>query len=168
METSTLPTNPVLDADFKRAFEALPQMTAILSVPEFRFLAVTDMFCQVTTYDRSRLLGVPIVDAFPKNPSVNHKNIHKIESSLKQVVRTKKPHNLDIFRFDLPASTDPTSALIERWWRVVNTPVFDKDGTVVYILNTVEDVDNILDALGELEYAAMLRVRGEAEIDPVQ
>lgn len=154
--------------DYKGAFEALPVVCAILSVPDFRLEAVTDLYLAASERRREDIIGKKVFEAFPENPyekkSGKSRGPVSLRQSLEKVLRTKHADKMGVFRYDIELPQDHDD-YVERWWRTTNTPLLNKKGEVAYIINFIEDVNSILDVLEEAERVAhaKLKVRGKSK-----
>jgi len=130
---------PHLAQRFLREFERSPHPYLILDPrPGFRIVDINDAYARVTMTARGRVVGEPYFDVFPDNPDDwSADGVSKLYDSIRSAVEAGSPHALDIQRYDV---RDAEGHFVERYWRTVNTPIFDMEGRLVYVLDHVEDV----------------------------
>jgi PAS domain-containing protein len=147
------PTPPLTAVDFQSVFQAMPACYLLLS-PDLTALAATTAYYAATNTTPETLLGRYLFDVFPETPqTVRDTKGKNLSYSLQEVLRTKKPHTMPLQRYDLKDTSAPGEAFITRWWRIVNTPIFDAAGTIRYIIETAEDVTTMMEALETAEDA---------------
>ncbi|MFN2527323.1 MAG: PAS domain-containing protein [Candidatus Baltobacteraceae bacterium] len=125
--------------DFRLLFESLPGMYLILT-PTLKIVAVTDAYLKATLTRRDDVVGRPLFEVFPDNPQDEHATGSlNLRASLARVHATRKPHVMALQRYDV-ADLDNPDTFVEKFWSPVNTPVFDSDGSLIYIIHQVEEV----------------------------
>lgn len=118
-----------------RVFETLPHPYLILS-KELYILTASNTYLQLTGKMRAELLEKHLFDVFPQKPDWASEE-GGIVFSLEQVLKTGKPHQLPVTRFDTP---NQSGILQERYWDTAHTPVLDPDGDICYIIHHTQDV----------------------------
>lgn len=89
-------------------------------------LDVNDAYLAVTNTCREDLVGKSVFAVFPGNPTDEvSKNIERTYFSFEQAVKTKKPHTMIIYRYDIPIRG--TDEFEEHYWTTTNTPFLDDD-----------------------------------------
>ncbi len=135
------------DVDFKKVFDALPGINLLLNidVPYFTVLAVSDELLKVqpNIFTRVDLINKPFFEAFPQSVELIAKaGEDSIRSSFEYLINNKKAHALDAQRYEVP---DDNGGFTERWWRIVNKPILNEAGEVVYILqSSVEITEQVI------------------------
>lgn len=124
-----------LPPEMLRVFETLPHPYLILS-KELYILTASNTYLQLTGKMRAELLEKHLFDVFPKKPDWASEE-GGIVFSLEQVLKTGKPHQLPVTRFDTP---NQSGILQERYWDTAHTPVLDPDGDICYIIHHTQDV----------------------------
>jgi len=111
--------------------------------PGLHIVDVNDAYLQATMSTRAALLGKPLFEAFPDNPDdPNANGVSLLYASLRMAGETRKPDAMRICRYDIRA---PSGRFVLRYWSPLNTPVFDEEGRLIYLLHQVEDVtDDVL------------------------
>lgn len=120
-------------------FEYLPGACLVLEpLPPFRIIDVNQAYLDASSTDRS-IIGKALFDVFPDNPELpDATGVHNLKNSLQQVIQTGKKHHMQVQRYDtrMPHSNE----FVMRYWRPLNIPVFDDDGSLSCIIHSVEDV----------------------------
>jgi DNA-binding CsgD family transcriptional regulator len=86
---------------------------------------------------RPELTGRDLFEAFPDNPEAPEAHaVRNLRASLGRVLDHGHPDQMPAQRYDI---RDRDGRFEERWWELVNIPVF-QDGRLVSILHHVADV----------------------------
>lgn len=112
-------------------------------------LAANDVYLSLAFAQRDQIIGKYLFDVFPDNPDDPEADgVAKLTHSLKQVLKTKKPHIMPLQKYDVqnPKKNGKWEA---RYWRPENWPILDDKGNVVYIVHCVEEVTHLVDLLNE-------------------
>jgi signal transduction histidine kinase/DNA-binding response OmpR family regulator len=129
---------------FKTLFEALPGLYLIIDT-KFTIVAVTDSYLAATKTKRENILGKNIFEVFPDNPEEhNATGVTTLSASLNRVLTLRKADTLSIQKYDIRRPESEGAGFEERYWSPVNSPMFDNDGNVIYIIHKVEDVTEFL------------------------
>ncbi|WP_153797854.1 PAS domain-containing sensor histidine kinase, partial [Foetidibacter luteolus] len=136
--------------DFKRIFEASPGLYLILR-PDLQIVAVTDSYLKNTLTKRELITGRYLFEVFPDNPEDPHADgVKNLRASLERVLEYGLPDAMAIQKYDVP---DPSgNGFVEKYWRPLNSPVFDDQGKVMYIMHQVEDVTDLYQSERNLQY----------------
>ncbi|MGZ3837553.1 MAG: sensor histidine kinase [Flavisolibacter sp.] len=130
--------------DFSQIFDALPQCYLIISpeAPDFRILFANRAYLAVTRQGKD-ILGKSLFTIFPDNPDDPAATVvHNLNDSLNQVLSTRRPHMMDVQRYDTrPPGSDKFDI---RYWKPQNIPVLDPEGKIRYIIHTVQDVTDMM------------------------
>jgi len=106
--------------------------------PGLRIVDVNDAYASVTMIARGAVVGKGLFEVFPDNPDDSSADgVNNLFVSLCVVAETGAAHVMAVQRYDV---RNEDGVFIERYWQPVNTPVFDRDGHLRYILHHVEDV----------------------------
>jgi signal transduction histidine kinase len=125
-------------------FDFLPGCYLILSpqAPEFLILDVNAAYLTVSHTTRA-IVGKPLFEVFPDNPDDLHATgVKNLTASLERVLKTKQPHEMAIQRYDTRRPEGDGFTI--RYWKPANIPVLTDDGSIKYIIHTVEDVTNLM------------------------
>lgn len=130
---------PLLAGAFQREFAAAPQPYLLIDPrPGLHIVDANDAYAQVTLTNRHELAGRKLFDVFPDNPADRDADgVRTLHASLCRVMATRRPHHMAVQRYDV---RDARSEFVERYWRPVNTPLFDETGAIVHILHHAEPV----------------------------
>ncbi|NBD14194.1 ATP-binding protein [Corallococcus silvisoli] len=139
-----MPPTPLVAPDFRSLFEASPDPYLVLT-PGFIIVAVTDSYLRVTQTRREAILGRHIFDVFPNNPlDPTATGVGNLRESLERVLRTRAPDAMAVQKYDIPRPESAGGGFEPRYWSPLNTPVFDADGTLRYVLHRGEDVTEFI------------------------
>ncbi len=128
----TIPANT-----FKLLFEQLPGLYLILN-PDFTIVAVSDPYLKATLTIREEIIGRNIFDVFPDNPDDNTATgVFNLRASLNYVVQRGQPHAMADQQYDIRR---PDGTFEERYWSPLNSPIFDEQQQLCYIVHKVQDV----------------------------
>jgi PAS domain-containing protein len=124
---------------FRDQFEKSPHLyLAVDPRPGLHIVDINDAHAQATMTNRVAVAGRPLFEVFPDNPDLpDADGVSNLYASLRAVADSGRPHAMPIQRYDI---RDPDGRFVERYWRPLNSPVFDAEGRLVYLLHHVEDV----------------------------
>ncbi|MDX5422850.1 MAG: PAS domain-containing protein [Hymenobacteraceae bacterium] len=122
-------------------FRSLPGLYLVLT-PDLVVVDATDAYLHATLSSREAIMGKYFFDAFPNNPATPDLNsAGEFEYSLRYVLRERQPHAMPVLRYDLPCRRENgTLHFEERYWSPSNSPVFDTQGNVTFILHEARDI----------------------------
>jgi PAS domain-containing protein len=128
-----------LVGSFQDQFENSPHPYLVVDPrPGLRIVDINDAYSQATMTKRAAVAGCPLFEVFPDNPDLSDADgVSNLYASLRAAADSGRPHAMPIQRYDI---RDPDGRFVERYWRPLNTPVFDAEGRLVYLLHHVEDV----------------------------
>lgn len=131
---------PENDIDFKVVFQSMPGMGMILlpNDPDYTIVDVTNGMLLFAKVEKENLISKNLCDVFPDNPEdLTASGVKNLRNSLQQVISKKKPHHMEVQRYDVK---NENGIFDELYWLTLNTPVLNKYGAVDYILNTSTNV----------------------------
>jgi PAS domain S-box-containing protein len=133
-----------LTPDLLQVFETVPDLYLILSV-DLVILTASNAYLEATFTRRQAIVGKYVFDVFPDNPATPHAfAVRNLEASLREVVATRKSHQMALQRYDVPRPLDQrgfeAQSFEEKYWLPLNTAVLDGQGELAYIIHKVEDV----------------------------
>jgi hypothetical protein len=141
-------------------FDAQPTATLVLDT-DLRIRAVNRAYEAAVQRSADDLLGSPLFDAFPDNPTdADADGVRNLGASLESVARRGRPHDMLVQRYDI---ADPvTGEWVTRVWRPVNLPVLDGD-RVVGLLHQTTDITPSPAGLRSVlsHYRALLQANGD-------
>lgn len=126
--------------DYKNIFNSLPGVYLLLlpDTPNFTIADLNESRISVTLGDRATI-GQPLFEVYtdnPENPLAT--GVKNLRASLETVLKTKKPHRMEIQRYDI---FNPETKKFElKYWKPENIPVLDKNNNVTLIIHHVEDI----------------------------
>jgi PAS domain S-box-containing protein len=130
--------------DFQALFEAAPGLLLVLA-PDFTIVAVSDAYLAATMTTRAGIVGRGLFEVFPDNPDdPSATGAGNIRQSLEKVRATKRPDTMAIQKYDIRRPASEGGEFEERFWSPQNWPVVDAKGQLIYIINRVEDVTELV------------------------
>lgn len=129
--------------DFRALFEQAPGAYLVLlpDPPRYTIAAVTEAYLRATMSTRDKpdgLLQRGIFEAFPDPPDdPAATGTRNLRHSLETVLRTGAAHRMAVQRYDIQARDGSWEV---RYWEPLNTPILGGNGSVEYVLHSVEDV----------------------------
>jgi len=144
----------LIPSELQRVFRFAPGRVLVLRPDAaFTIVAASVAYLQTTHTDES-IFGRPLFEVFPDNPAFGAPGAKRLAESLQRVILTRAPDTMQPTRYDVHAAD---GGFEERHWLPVNSPVLAADGSVEYILHSVDDATmaasqeavRILDSIGE-------------------
>ena len=127
-------------ARFREEFDPASGIIAALidPAPGLVYVEVNPASEQSLGVSRSDLVGAGLFERFPDNPDdPAAQGVYNVYMSLRLAAETAQPHAMPLQRYDVP---DAQGVFVERYWKIVNTPLFDDKGRLLLLLNTAEEV----------------------------
>jgi two-component system, sensor histidine kinase len=164
-----MPTAPDIDIEqYRRWFESAPGRHLVLAPDAaFTIVGASDAYLQATMVPRAEAVGRALFDVFPDNPdSPDTDGAANLRRSLERVRKSGSPDSMAVQRYDIRRPTAEGGGFETRYWSVVNTPVLATDGTVEYVIHSVEDVTQYVSATADRQrdVAAMQSERAAMEM----
>ena len=136
----TVPDSSVSGPDFEAVFQHMPGLCLVLD-PAFTIVAQNDEHARVTESAGRKIVGQSVFAAFPDNPDDSGATgVSHIRDSLLKVMKTRKPDQLPMLRYDIKPLVGP---YVTRYWSVTNIPMLGADGYVQWILIRAEEVTEL-------------------------
>ena len=131
-------THPVR-LDFRHLFESVPGLLLVLLPDDdFTIAAMSDAYSIRSMVRREDAIGQGLFTVFPDDPDdINATGSTNLRSSLKQVLEYRKADPMPLQKYNIRR---PDGTFEPGYWSIVNSPVLDNLGNVLYIINKVEDV----------------------------
>jgi two-component system sensor histidine kinase VicK len=149
------------DSIFHLIFKKSPGSLLVKAdMPRFTIVAISDSYPGITPEEGQNLIGNAFFDVFPiggqtVNDDINSPNLFT------GVIQTHKKIDIPHYRYDV--YNEETDNHEIRYWSGCNTPIFDADNQVAYILNTVVDITGeVLARQSAVENEQRLRLAAEA------
>src|SRR5881397_4079972 len=123
----------IMGSDCRLIFDHLPGMYMILKPdpPDFTILDYNKALLQAKMSSES-IRGKKLFEAFTDNINNSEATgVANLSASLITAIETKKPQRIALQRYDL--LNPQTNQFEERYWSLVNIPVFDAENNIKYI-----------------------------------
>jgi signal transduction histidine kinase len=133
------------ELDFKRLFEASPDILLVLlpDSPRFTIVAATDSRLAATMTTREQY-GRGLFEVFPDNPDdPATSGSANLRASLARVMATRAADTMAVQKYDIRG---PDGVFQAKYWSPRNIPVLAPSGEIRYILHRVEDVTELVRA----------------------
>ncbi|MBI3675602.1 MAG: PAS domain-containing protein [Proteobacteria bacterium] len=131
-------------SDFTIIFEKTPGMCLILDT-SFNIVAQNDAHASATLTTRANTIGRWLFEVFPDNPNdSNADGISHVRASLLKVLKTCTPDTVPAVKYDIARPMSEGGGYEVRYWRIVNTPIIGTDGFVQWIINTADDITELV------------------------
>jgi signal transduction histidine kinase len=139
--------------NYKKIFDASPSLFLLLRPDkDFTIIDASDSYLEATLTVKYEIKGKPLFTVFPDNPDEPGANgTSNLRNSLLRVINNKKADTMPIQKYDIPIPKEKGGGYEERYWNPMNTPVFDENKEVEYIIHQVEDVTATVYLKKELE-----------------
>ncbi len=122
---------------FQRLFESAPGLYLVLQ-PDMTIVAVSDNYLNATMTKRNEILGRGLFDVFPDNPDEpDATGVSNLRASLNFVLENGLAHSMAVQKYDIRR---PDGTFEERYWSPINSPVFNEQKKVQWIIHRVDDV----------------------------
>ncbi len=130
--------------DFRVLFESLPGLYLVLT-PDLRIVAASDAYLRATRTRREEILGREVFDVFPDNPDdPGTSGESNVRASFARVVHHRCADAMAEQKYDIRRPESEGGGFEERYWSLVNSPVFGEDQKLTYIVNSVKDVTELV------------------------
>ena len=125
----------------KEIFNVMPFPSLVLlpDFPTFTIIEVNDAYLNLAGASREDLLGKGFFDSFSENPCLHYPGK---ENLLEELLLDHKPNKTPVYEFRVPAKDYPGTQT--RYLISSNTPVFDSNKKVEYIIRSVTDVTEMI------------------------
>ena len=140
---AVLPSDPesrqaLLEA-FRRDYGGSPKPAALIDPePGLLIVEANPTYEQAVNLRRERMAGQPLFLLFPDNPDDPEAHgVSHLYDSLRAVAETGRPHAMADQRYDI---RDGDGRFVERYWRLLNSPMTDAFGRLVFLLHVAEEV----------------------------
>ena len=106
--------------------------------PGLHIVDINDAYAAATLTARAKAAGGKLFDVFPDNPDdPDADGVSNLYESIQRAANRGEPHTMMLQRYDV---RDAGGQFVRRYWRPVNTPVFDDAGRLVYILHSAGEL----------------------------
>ncbi|HYD34049.1 MAG TPA: PAS domain S-box protein, partial [Methylophilaceae bacterium] len=155
--------------DIYKAVFASSSIGGYLLSPDFIILDVNQAFLKTCGRKKEQLVGYNVFDVFTANPDDDaDTGLEAFRKSLVRVIVDREPVTLAMQRYPIKMYPEAGQPYFEeRFWSAVNTPIFNEQGELAYILHSTIDITELVSTRNQLE-AAMAgqseRARLEANV----
>ncbi|GAB3193917.1 PAS domain S-box-containing protein [Pontibacter aydingkolensis] len=127
-----------LSSDLTLVFRAMPGLYLLLT-SDFDVQDATTAYTKSIDLIPEDIIGKNIFNLFTDNPHDSYDAAkHALNTSLNHVLKYKIAHTIPLVRVDLPQHS--RQGFEEKYWKVINTPILDSDGDILYILHEARDI----------------------------
>ena len=127
----------VTTPDFKTLFESAPGWAIVLT-PDLIIVAVSDAYLCDTMTKREEIINRRLFDVFADDATDS--GVRNLQASLESVLQNRSQHSMPVQKYHVRRPESQGGGFEQRYWSLVNTPVFGVDNEVAYIVHRVEDV----------------------------
>jgi PAS domain S-box-containing protein len=122
------------------SLERAPDRYLILS-PDLDIIGVTQAYLDATMTCRADIVGRHLFDVFPDNPADPAADgVRNLHASLKRVLASGAPDEMPVQKYDVRRPSGDGGGFQEKYWKPLNAPVLEHDGSIAYIVHRVDDV----------------------------
>lgn len=126
--------------DYEPLFHASPNPYVLLT-PDLTLVDVNNAYLRMMGFERQAVLGRPLFEAFP---IPGEEQARLVRDSFARVIAGKAEDSITSLHYPLLHQTDTEEVWEDRYWTLVNTPLFDEAGEISFILNYVTDITHII------------------------
>ena len=126
---------------YRALFESSAGAYIVLRPDDYTIIAISDAYTALTRHGRDQLIGRHLFDVFPELPmAALAQGVDTLRASLDRVKAEQRADAIAVHRYPVPVSSAEGSALEDRYWSTINSPVFGPAGDLAFIVHRVEDV----------------------------
>jgi PAS domain S-box-containing protein len=130
--------------DFRALLGGAPGLYLVLT-PGFKIVGASDSYLRATLTTRENILQRAVFDVFPDNPKdFTPDGASKLRESLERVLRDGVSDTMAVQKHAIRLPELAGGGLEERFFSPVNSPVFDAENRLTYIIHRFEDVTDIV------------------------
>jgi signal transduction histidine kinase len=120
--------------------ESLPGLYLVLT-PELKIVAASHAYLKATLTTPD-IIGLGIFEVFPDDPNdPAATGVANLQASFDRVLQTEAPDTMAIQKYAVERAD---GSFEERHWSPINSPVFNLDRRIEYIVHRVEDVTDFV------------------------
>lgn len=123
---------------------SVPGHYLIVEPEEYRVVAASDDYLNVTMTDRRTITGQSLFDVLPVESGTE--GLRRLRASLDQVVAERQTDEMAVTHYRVPRSGSDDE-FVDRWWSPINSPVFNAAGELEFIVIRAEDVTPVVERL---------------------
>jgi len=154
---------------FRRLFENSPSRYLVLDEMDFQVVAVSEAYLAATMTRRDEILGRSLFDVFPDDPEdPDADGVRNLRASLGRVKSERRADVMAVQRYPIRRPHAEGGQFEERWWSVINTPIFSEQDELIYIIHRAEDVTPFVRRIDEEEKEQTDRITLESHVQLMQ
>jgi PAS domain S-box-containing protein len=128
-------------AYWRSLFEYSPGLYLVLKPYSYEIVAVSEAYLKATMTNRDRIMGKTLFEVFPDDPNLPEATgVRNLSASLRRVEQNKKTDVMAVQLYPVRKPIEESREFEERYWSPINSPVFDHNGNLAFIIHRVEDV----------------------------
>lgn len=133
------------DNFLKQIFRSAPHPYLILHADKaYTISDANDCYLEATGIKREEVIGRGLFEVFPDDPNdTTASGVSDLHISLDRVLRCGKSDIMGVQKYDIPLR-DGSGKFTVKYWSPVNTPIFGENGSVEFIIHSVEDVTEFM------------------------
>jgi len=132
------------EPNYENLFKSLPGSYLVLE-PSLRIVAASDAYLSTTSTERSDLVGRFLFDVFPRNHDyLSADAIRDIGASIDRVLQSGVADSMAVQRDEMRRPESEGGGVDFRYWSPSNSPILGPDGSVAYIIHSIENVTELI------------------------
>lgn len=128
------------DHFYELLFHASPNAYLLLN-PDLTLADMNTAYLSMLGIERQAVLGKPLFEVFPIPAE---EQARQLRDSFARVIAGKVGDTIPSLHYPLLHKTDTEETWEERYWTIVNTPLLDEAGNILFILNYVTDITYLI------------------------
>ena len=131
--------------DLGAAFDASPNAYVLLRPADLTIVAANQAYLDAVSVTRDQIVGKPMFESFDSGSGSDApENVRQVRTSLERARDLRQRDHLAAVRFSLlRPGADGRPVYEERLWSATHTPVLNRDGEVVLLLQHTTDVTDL-------------------------
>jgi PAS domain-containing protein len=107
------------ELNFRLLFESAPGQYLVLT-PDLTIVGVSDAYLRATMTNREEILGRPLFEVFPDNPTDHSASgVRNLRASLERVLQAKTADSMPLQKYDIRRPASAGGGFDERYWSPV-------------------------------------------------
>lgn len=124
--------------------------------PGLHIVDINDAYAAATLTPRMQAAGGKLFDVFPDNPDEpGADGVSNLYESIQRAAQSGEPHAMTVQRYDV---RDAHGRFLRRYWRPVNTPIFDDADRLVYVLHFAGELPADFEPAASRRFAAAVQL----------
>lgn len=106
--------------------------------PGLHIVEINRPYGAATLTEPGQVCGSKLFDIFPDNPDLaDADGVGNLYDSLRKAAESAQRHTMAVQRYDVRRAD---GVFVEKYWRPMNTPIFDERGDLAFLLHQAMDV----------------------------